>query len=299
MQKLPHTPLLGVAFGCCGAFLFTVQDASFKWLLVSYSIAQIIFLRSFTTLIIAALWVRADGARAALKVGNPRLFGASFFSNISAWFCFYTGLSSLPLTLALCVFFLVPVMIALMSIPLLDEKPTWRQMAALLAGFGGVVIITNPFSAVAATDLTAVGWILAAVLLWAFTAVTTRKLQPSMTVAGSLFYTTAGFLIISGGLQWFLWRTPTAAELAGMLLIGIVSAGAQSCLLIAYRTARSAVVATSEYTALVWAALLGWLIWDEQLTPRDLTGAFFIVGGGLIMLLHTNQKNFGNVRDTA
>lgn len=290
MKPLPHLPLLGISLGCAGAFFFTVQDAAFKWLLPTYAIAQIVFLRSLTTFAVAAVWVRAGGGRTALRVGRPGLFLTSFVANISAWFCFYTGLAALPLTVALCVFFLVPVFIALLSVPILGEKPTWRQSAALACGFAGVFVITNPLAAAVAVDLTAVAWILAAVVLWAITAVTTRLLQPFMTVSGTLFHTTIGFLLISGALQWFFWTPPTAAALAGMLLIGLVSAVAQSCVWGAYRNARSAVVATTEYTALVWGALFGWLLWGDEQTPRDLIGAVLIITAGVMVLLSPRRR---------
>ena len=121
MQIRPHFPARGLAFGCCGAFLFTLQDTAFKLFSEDFSVAQIIFLRSFATLIIALYWVRWGGIKNALRMDNPWLFAFSLTSNIGAWFCFYTGLSALPLTMAICIFFLTPVVIAVLSALLLSR----------------------------------------------------------------------------------------------------------------------------------------------------------------------------------
>ena len=290
MTTPPHFPIRGVCFGCLGAFLFTLQDATFKYFDESFAVAQIIFLRSISTLLVAFCWVRLSIENNPLRIGNPKLFAVSLIANISAWFCFYTGLSALSLTVAICIFFLTPVVIAILAVPVLKEKLTWRQLLALLCGLSGVLVITDPFAGNREIDLIAIGWVLASVVLWATVAVTTRALQPSMTISGTLLYSTLAFLLVSGFMQPLVWQPPSATELTAMLLLGVVSAGAQSCVWAAYRAAQAGVVAIAEYSALIWAALFGWLLWDERQTLRDFFGVALIITAGAVVLIQRSQK---------
>lgn len=288
-ESRPHLPTRAALFGCSGAALFTLQDAAFKWFSADYAIWQIIFLRCFLALLISVLWVWQYGGTAALRVRHPRLFACSLVANVTAWYCFYSGLSQLPLTLAICIFFLTPVVISAAAVPLLKEPLTWRQVAALFAGFAGVVVIVNPLAEVAPVSLPAVGLILVSVLMWATMALVTRALESSITVGATLLYNNVTFLLVAAFFQPAVWTTPTSSALLGMIVLGALGVAAQACVFTAYRSARAAVAATAEYTALVWAALLGWLLWDEHFTLRTAVGAAMIISAGLMVMYNRRQ----------
>lgn len=288
-QIRPHNPLQGVIFGCTGALLFTLQDASFKWFSAEYSILQIIFLRSILALMVSIIWIKWKGGIKSLSVGHPKIFICSLCANVLGWYCFYRGLSQLPLTISLCVFFLTPVVIAMLSIFVLGEYPSWRQMIALVLGFVGVAVITNPF-AEETINLVAVGFILISVLMWSIMAVITRALESSITIGATLLYNNIAFLIFSIGFQPLLWVMPPAEHLSGMLMLGVLGVAAQGCLVRAYRSARTAVAATTEYSALIWGALLGWWIWDEHITGRIAIGVGFIILAGLMVMQFRSRR---------
>ena len=283
-QQRPHLPLRAIMFGCVGAGLFTLQDASFKWFSADYAIWQIIFLRCFLALLISIVWVWKFGGVAGLRVRHPKLFACSLVANVTAWYCFYSGLALLPLTTAICVFFLTPVVIAVAAVPLLGESLTWRQAAALLAGFAGVVVIVNPFAETAPVSLPAVGLVLVSVLMWATMALLTRALESSITVGATIFYNNITFITLASLFQPAVWTPPTQSALLGMVLLGALGVAAQACVFTAYRSARAAVAATTEYTALVWAAIIGWLVWGEHFTTRTAIGAAMIILAGLMVM---------------
>ena len=284
MSQRPHKPLLAIGFGCGGTALFTLQDASFKWLSVEYAILQIIFLRSISAVVVSGLWVRQRGGWAVLLVRRWRLFSASITANILGWYCFYTGLAQLPLTIAICIFFLTPIIIAIGAVPFLREPLGWRQLTALTSGFCGVLIISDPFSETAPTELTAVGLILISAVMWATMALITRALESSITVGSTLFYNNVVFLLASALFMPALWQPLLTETTVFMLFLGVLGVAAQACVFSAYRSAHTAVAALTEYTALVWAMILGWLVWDELLTGRELVGATLIVAAGLIII---------------
>lgn len=280
----PHRPAAAALLGCAGALLFTLQDAAFKWYSTDHAVLQIIFLRSLPALLVSALWVRQQGGVRALRLPRPRLFLLSLAANLIAWIAFYTGLSQLPLTAAICIFFLTPIVIAVAAVPCLGEALSWRQSAALLSGFAGVAIITDPFSAATNIPLPAVACILVSVIMWSTMAIVTRALSTSTTIGATLFYNNLAFLLFSAVFLAAIWTPPTPAAALGMTLLGALGVAAQACVFSAYRAANTAIAATTEYTALVWAALLGYLLWGEQFTPRMAAGAVLIIAAGLAVL---------------
>lgn len=291
LQERPHLPLRAIGFGCGGAFLFTLQDACFKWYAQDYTVIQIIFMRCFLALLISILWVWRHGGWNALRIKYPRLLFISVVANVTAWYCFYSGLAMMPLTIAISIFFLTPVFVATAAVPLLNEPLTWRQIAALLLGFSGVLIITNPFAETAPVTLPAAGLILLSALMWGTVAIITRTLESSITVGGVLLYNNIAFLIVSCVFQSAVWITPTAADGIGMFLLGALGVAAQACVFVAYRSARAAVAATAEYSALVWALIIGWLVWGETFAERETIGAAFIIAAGLIVMLVPRRRH--------
>ncbi len=284
-QQRPHLPIRAIICGILGALFFTVQDAAFKWYTAEYAVLQIIFLRCFFALLISFVWVWRDGGWRALRVQHPRLFICSLVANITAWYCFYTALVTLPLTVVICIFFLTPVVTAVASVYFLSEHLTWRQLLALLLGGIGVLVITNPFAETIPVELSAVLLILVSVLMWSAIAVITRALTSSIRVGAILFYNNASFLCVTLFFQPVVWVTPTSAsDWTGMLLLGALGVFAQAFVFIAYRSARTAIAATTEYTALIWAAWLGWLLWDEQINLRVGIGVTLIIIAGVIVL---------------
>src|SRR5690606_38026897 len=90
--------------------------------------------------------------------------------------------------------------------------------------------------------------------------------------------------VISALLLPFFWQTPNATEWVVLILIGVVSGGAQLMMTLGYRYAPAAIVAPFDYIALVWAALLGFVIWGEIPTAWTVSGAAIVIASGLYSL---------------
>ncbi len=284
-QQRPNMPMKAILFGVVGALFFTLNDTAFKWFSEDYTIVQIIFMRCLLALIVSAIWVKLQGGLKTLHLKHPWIVLLSLVANVTAWYCFYTGLSMLPLTLTVCIFFLTPVVTSVLAIIVLGEIPSKKQFIALFSGFLGVVIITNPFSSVQSFDSIAIAYILCSVLMWSIMAVVTRALVSVMTIGATLLYNNIAFVIFSSvSLQWAVWKPMDTVSLIGLLLLGILGVTAQACIFKAYRSADTSIAATSEYTALIWATLFGYLIWDERISGTMIIGIAFIIVGGLIII---------------
>lgn len=301
-QQQHLRPSLGThaaLFGLLGALLFTINDATIKWFSQNLSITQILFIRSCLAFLVAAIWIKWQGGVKTLVVKHPRTFALSLIANIISWFAFYNGLALLPFTLSICIFFLTPVVTSVLAMFMLNELPSKKQVVALLLGFLGVLVLTNPWAELQAPlNYVAVGYILISVFMWSVMAVFTRALVVSMTVGTTLFYNNLLFFIVTAFILFMpiadseQWRSIDLMATVMLLLLGGVSVFAQACCFQAYRLADTNIAATTEYSALVWAAIIGYWLWDETITPLMMVGIACIVGAGFIVL--NLNKIFGS-----
>ena len=124
-------------------------------------------------------------------------------------------------------------------------------------------------------------YVLVSAFLFALSAVVTRRMARTENTVSMLTYTTLGAGTISLLFVPLVWQPPALQDLWLFALIGLIGSTAAYFLIMAYRYAQAAVVATFEYTALIWAALFGWLFWREQPEPAVWVGAAVITLAGL------------------
>jgi drug/metabolite transporter (DMT)-like permease len=280
---LPHCAACGVVLGLAASGFMAGQDALIKWGGGGYSVFQVIFLRSVASLFVAAAWLFYE--RRALRLPRRKDVAAiGALANVGAFLCFYAAIDALDLTVFTCLLFLAPIFVSVLSAPLLKERPSARQWAALAAGFGGVLVIAAPWDAVYGADLAAVVLMILGGALWAVAMLSARALGDSASTGVIFFYTSAVFLLVGALAQPFVWRMPEAADAAALLSAGLVGAMAQGGFILAYRAARAPVVAPTEYSMLAWAMLWGWLFWGEIITPALFAGAVLVIAAGLAVL---------------
>lgn len=195
--------------------------------------------------------------------------------------CFFYAFRELPLADVYVLSFAGPLFITALSAPLLGEPVGWRRWAAVVVGFGGVVVMAQP-SAGAPLVPVLVG--LCAALFYALAALAVRGLSRTETSASIVLYLLLTTTVVSGALAVPVWTAPTAFALGLMALVGAIGAGAQVLLTQAFRRAPPAVVAPFEYTGMVWASLFGWLVFGDLPTVPVLAGAMVIIGSGLYIL---------------
>jgi drug/metabolite transporter (DMT)-like permease len=182
--------------------------------------------------------------------------------------------------------FLTPILITVLSIPLLGEKVGFRRLAGVLTGFTGAMIVVRPgFDALSAGML----FLLACSCTNALYQILTRQVRHYDSPATTLFYTAlAGTAVLSVAAPMD-WQPPDAA--GWLLLIGIGVAGGigHLCLIRALQLAPAAAIAPFSYTGLVWASLFGFTVFAEVPDAWTLLGAFLIIGSGLY-IFHREQR---------
>ncbi|WP_372399475.1 DMT family transporter [Azospirillum sp. HJ39] len=279
-----ETDSVPYAVGCflIAILLFAAMDTLIKVLTADYPVPQLMFVRSLVAfLLVGGYTLVRGGGIAAMRTRRPWGHVWRSFAGLISMGCFFYAFRELPLADVYVLSFAGPLFITALSAPLLGEPVGWRRWAAVVVGFGGVVVMAQP-SAGAPLVPVLVG--LAAALFYALAALAVRGLSRTETSASIVLYLLLTTTVVSGALAVPVWTAPTALGLGLMSLVGMLGAGAQVLLTQAFRRAPPAVVAPFEYTGMVWASLFGWLVFGDLPTVPVLAGAMVIIGSGLYIL---------------
>ena len=279
--------LTGILLTSVGYFLFSLQDASIKLMVVGFSVWQILFFRSAT---IVSLVLVIGGRKVVADTARSPVLGAMLlrsFVILSAWLCFYTAARDLQLAELTTIYFAAPVVVTLLSIWLLGEVVPPVRWVAVFTGFVGVFIACNPVRIGFSLPVILV---LAAACLWALAIVLMRKIALGERTLVPLMLNNCFFLIIAGLPMIWFWQTPGAFDLALLVGTGAVGGMGQYALFEGMRRAEASVVASFEYTSLIWAFALGWLIWNDVPRIGVFAGAILIFAAGVIIILAERRR---------
>jgi len=262
------------------ALLFTSSHAAIKLEASSFHVVQLVFFRSVFAFVPLAPFIFRSGI-GLLKTQRPGLHAGRCLAGITSMFAYFYALGFLPLADLTAINFTMPLFVTALSVPLLGEKVGWRRWTAVAVGFGGVLLMTRPGAGVFDPMIllalfSAFGYAIAVICM--------RRLGSTDSSATTTFYFTAVSAAISAVLLPFYWQTPVGIEWVVLILIGVVSGGAQLMMTLGYRFAPAAIVAPFDYVALVWAALLGFVIWDHLPTAWVVSGAAVVIASGLYIL---------------
>ncbi|QEM83591.1 DMT family transporter [Halomonas binhaiensis] len=270
--------LKGIAYMCLGVLCLALGDAVSKWLGASYSTIQIIFFRTLVSLPLIALLAYFSGGLGKLRTRRPKVHLVRGLIYAGAMACFVTGLTMMPLAEATAIAFAAPLFVSLLSVPLLNEKVQPPVILASLIGFVGVLVVVRPsFSGISLGALFALG----AALFYALMMITSRRYGTREYLWAMVFYMALVPFVLSSFMLPFVWQTPMAWHWPGFLLSGTLGVGATVFITLAFRHAPAAIAAPFDYTAMLWAVLLGWGIWGEVPDIWVLIGGTLIIGSGL------------------
>ncbi|MBM3600131.1 MAG: DMT family transporter [Alphaproteobacteria bacterium] len=277
-----QSPMMaGIGLTILAYFIFSFHDAAIKWLVATVPVWQILFFRSIVILIGCVAVGRGALLMRAVDTPIKRQLMLRGFVIFAGWVCYYSAARDLQLAELTTLYFAAPILVTVLAIPMLGEQVTGWRWAAVLLGFVGVVVACNPVGL-------GLSWpvLLAmfATLLWAFAIVLIRRIAMKESALLQMIYGNSFHLACSAVALLFFWRTPSAFELALMLGCGVFGGLGQFALFEAMRRAPASVLAPFEYTALVWAFVLGFAIWADVPRPEVFIGAGLILAAGLLMI---------------
>ncbi len=261
---------------------FSFMDAGLKQLAGSYPAMQVAALRGASSLPFILVWVMATtGLRPLLRVRWPLHFlrGAIGITMMAS---FAYALRRMPLTTAYSIFFVAPLLITALSVPVLGEKVGPRRWTAIAIGLVGMLVLLRP------TGEGMLSWAALAVLLaaagYAVSAITVRILARTDSNAAMIVWLLVMLAAGAGALAWPDW-VPLRREDAWVIVgTGLAGAIGQYAITAAFRSGSASLLAPLEYTALVWGVLLDVTIWGVLPDGVTWLGAGIIIASGLYML---------------
>ncbi|WP_142850221.1 DMT family transporter [Telmatospirillum sp. J64-1] len=270
-------PVQGILLVVTAVALFSCSDALAKYLNQSLPPVEIAWLRylAFTLFILP---VAFHQGRRVLYPARPSLQLLRGFAMAVAAVFFITGIGYLPLAEASAASFVAPAFVTAFSIPLLGEKVGWRRWVAVLVGLTGVMIVLRPGGE--SFQMASIFPLLSAVA-FALGIVITRKMSGHDGASTTLIWSAVTGLVVMTILVPFSFVVPTPAQLGVAAAIGGISALGQFLLIRAYRFAEASVLAPYTYIQLVWAAVLGYLVFDAIPDLWTFIGTGVIIASGL------------------
>jgi drug/metabolite transporter (DMT)-like permease len=271
----------GILLSISGYFVFAFQDATVKWLVADHPVMQVLFMRSITIVLLCLLLGRGRLVRQAVGSRNkgPLLLRGAFI--LAAWSCYYTASRAMPLAQLVTIYFATPLIVTVMSVVFLKEQVRWPRWAGVALGLLGVVIACDPGHVGITLP---VGLVLLAAVLWAYTNILVRQISRYETTVTQMLFSNSAFAIACGATLPWLWVQPSLGELGLMMALGLIGAAGQFLLFEGFRLAAASLVAPFEYTSLVWAFCLSYLIWGDIPKVQVFLGAGLIIASGLLVV---------------
>lgn len=273
--------LVGIGLMIAGIFAYSLNDVMGKWLVSTYSVAQVMLIRGLAAfaLLMPFLWREGwSGIRSVQRPGLHLLRSVAVIFDVA---CFYWAVAYLPLATVMTYYLAGPIYVTALSALILGEKVGWRRWGAVALGFCGVVIALDPTSGLfGLPDLIA----FCGSLGFAFLMITTRMLRgtsETLLVTAQI----VAPMLVGLVLAPFAWVSPTGIDLGLLGLLGIVSMAASLCVNRALKLAPASVVVPYQYTFIVWAVVFGYVFFNDMPSVHMLVGAAIIIGAGLFIFL--------------
>lgn len=282
---------LGIFLMLLAILMFSLNDVLGKWLVSTYSVGQLLLVRSGMAMLVLTPFIIRIGWRTLFDIERPKLMALRAALTTVEIGCFYYAVAYMPLADTITFWMAGPIYVAALSPLLLGERVGWRRWSAIIVGFIGVLIAMQP-----STDTITLPALVALVgsVCFALMMITGRALRRSSDIA-MVFWPTFGAGLL--GLAMLPWATvtPTPADFMLLGLLGIVALSAHFFTNRSLVLADAATVTPYQYTLLVWAMIFGWLVFNETPPLTTLIGAAFIVASGLFIFFR--EQRLGIKRD--
>lgn len=268
--------LAGILLMSAAVLGFSLNDVLGKWLVATYSVAQVLVLRSIAALVILAPFIWREGAAHLLRPQRPRLQVARVAAGTIEVACFYWAVGMMPLADTMAFWMATPIFVAVASAWVLREKLDRTRFAVVCLGFCGVLLTLG-----ATLDS---GWLpttvaIVGVCVYSAYLMTTRALRgTSATVLAT--YQMTGALLFGLVMAPFAWVPVAPLDLLLLMALGVVGVVAHLAVTKSLALAPAPIVVPWQYAMILWGILFGWIFFGEVPTPIMLVGVAVIIAAG-------------------
>ena len=274
-------PLLGIGLSLLAFSSFTFIDTVVKLLGGQYHLLQVMFLNSLFGLLAICAIAHGRGGIGRVRTRQLKLHLLRWAISFCTTMCIFYSFTQMSIASVYAIIFTAPLLITILSVPLLGESVGWRRTSAVAVGFMGVLVMLRPgseaFDSVSLVALLgAFGHALNLLLI--------RRLGRDDPAESFGFYGNLLSLIVAGLCMPFLWVTPTPTHLLLAMAAGLISGGGFWLLATAFRHAPASVLAPFQYAQMPLGLLIGWVIFGNAPETAMLIGAAIVIGSGLYVV---------------
>ena len=270
---------LGFFYMFISVCAFSLMDVLVKWS-DTYPVGQVLFFRGFCGIIPILFLIPKDRYLDFYKTNRSLLHLKRCFAGLIALVSIFIALRNLPLAIVVSISFAAPIFTTIFSIFLLNEKVGLYRWLAVLVGFIGIIIISEPgFSSLNFYYIYPIIFCLGL----SYVAITIRKLSSTEPVWLISFFFSFSIMILSFFTFNQNWIMPNLIDLILLSMIGILGGLANLWLSQSYKYSEVSLVTPLKYLALVFAIIFGYLIWGEVPTIKTLTGALLVILSSFII----------------
>ncbi|SLN14028.1 EamA-like transporter family protein [Aquimixticola soesokkakensis] len=261
--------------------IYATHDAVIKFLGASYSPFQIIFFSSLLAFPMVTFLLMRDATQANLRPVHPWWTGLRTICGVITGVCAFYAFSVLPLAETYALLFAQPLIITVLSIPVLGEKVGAHRWGAVVVGLIGVVIVLRPGGQ--ALELGHIAGV-AAAAFGALGAIIIRKIGGEERAVVLMLYPLAANFLLMIAVLPFVYEPMPLLDLGGVGVIALFSLTAGLILIMAYKNAEAAIVAPMQYSQIIWATVFGFLFFGESLDGPTVLGAAVIIASGMYIV---------------
>jgi drug/metabolite transporter (DMT)-like permease len=278
--------LAGIGLMLLSIFMFSFGDAIGKFIVATYSVGQLLWLRACAALLVLLPLIWRHRAE-FFRLERPRLQLLRVLLSTLEVAAFFLATVYLPLADVTTYYLACPIFVTALSAIVLRERVGWRRWSAVLIGFGGVVIALHPSSqSISWPAMIALGGSLSFAVLMLITRL--LRTTPDIVMASSQFF---GTFTLGALMSPFGWVTPSLAHLALFAAAGCISVSALLCVNRSLKLAPASVVVPYQYSMIVWAIMFGLVVFGDVPSWPTIAGAAIIIGAGLYIFLR--ERNLG------
>lgn len=276
-----HRPGLGIIMMLVGILLFVLNDVMGKWLMATYTVGQVLLLRSFAALLMLSPFIWREGFLNILRAPQPGLQTLRVIFSTLEVAAFYWAVSYLPLADVMTFYMAGPIFVAALAVWVLGEKISGRRWVFILFGFAGVIIAMRPTSAAfsMASLIAIFGSLCFAALM-----LTTRNLRNTSDTSLVTWQTVAA-LIFGACFAPVGWVTPSTSDFILLSLLGIIAALAHVFVNRSLKLAPANVVVPYQYTQIAWAMLFGYIFFGDIPESGMVIGSLVIIAAGFLIFI--------------
>lgn len=279
-HALPLFLLAGAAFASL--------DATAKYLVRDHDVLLVVWARYVGQMLVVTPFAWHRGGPGFWRTRRLRLQLVRSAFLLAATVCFFAGLRHLPLAEGSAISFLTPMIVVLLSLPVLGERPTRARWLAVIGGFAGILILLRPGSAVLQP---AAALLVGTAVFNALYQMLTRKLQYESAYTTLFYSALVGAAGLTFSLPWaFDLRVPTPGTSLLFLLLGVFAGAGHWWIISAYQRAPASLLTPFTYVQMLWVTFYGWLIFDQLPDAGSTLGMLVIAASGVYLALAERRR---------